>query len=236
MNDLVFGSEKTMTSLDLRDMINVCRKEAGESVVASRHFVARVEHELEGELALRKTFTQPSNGQQTIYYDLTLDQCMLVGMRESKSVRRSVLAKLKEMEAHQKVVLPDFTNPAIAARAWADEVEQKQIALLALEKAQPSVDYVKKYVEASSGSLGFRATAKLLEANERELRKFLVEGRVMYKLRGSWVPYADHLKSGLFEVRTGVINNRAFTQTLFTPKGVEWLAGKWARDNLYLPE
>lgn len=40
--------------------------------------------------------------------------------------------------------LPDFTNPAVAARAWADEVEAKQAALVQLEAAKPSVEFVQR--------------------------------------------------------------------------------------------
>jgi phage regulator Rha-like protein len=35
----------------------------------------------------------------------------------------------QELESKTLFALPDFTNPAIAARAWADEVEAKQIAI-----------------------------------------------------------------------------------------------------------
>ena len=64
---------------------------------------------------------------------------MLIGMRESKAVRRSVLSNLKDLKSklssstHQ-VVIPDFNDPVAAARAWADQLEQRQV--LAIENKQ----------------------------------------------------------------------------------------------------
>ncbi|WP_404840907.1 hypothetical protein, partial [Alkalilimnicola ehrlichii] len=102
------------------------RLEHGESEVANRHFLARVEDELEGELGPRKTFTHPRNGAKVGFYELTRDQCTLVGMRESKAVRRTVLAKLKAMDS----ALPVIKDPQLAAVATMltqlDAVKQEQ--------------------------------------------------------------------------------------------------------------
>ena len=102
MNNLsVTEPSSTMTSIELREIINAARVAHGETEVENRHFLLRIEDELEGEIGDRKTFTHPQNHKQIGYYDLTRDQCALVGMRESKGVRRSVLAKLKEVEQAQ---------------------------------------------------------------------------------------------------------------------------------------
>lgn len=87
-----------MTSLELREIVNAARVEHGESKVRNDQFLARIEDELEGELGRCKTFAAPKTNTPMKGYDLTRDQCTLVGMRESKAVRRSVLAKLKSVE------------------------------------------------------------------------------------------------------------------------------------------
>lgn len=115
MNSLIVASGAsqqgvTMSSTDLLVYVNDARKWLGEPVVANRHFLSRIEDELEGELPPRKSFTHPNNGASVSYYDLTEDQCKLVAMRESKAVRRRVLAKLKELESRQHVTLPDMTT------------------------------------------------------------------------------------------------------------------------------
>jgi len=222
-----------MSSIELREMINDARALAGEPKVRNDHFLSRVEDELGDELeGVQKYFT-PHHGNQVATYDLTLDQCMLVGMRESKAVRRSVLKKLKDMEGPKVLAtLPDFSNPAAAARAWAEQFELQQQANQALAIAAPKAEFVDKYVE-STGLKGFRQTAKLLGANEARFREFLLDKKIMYRMGGEWQTYSGHINAGRFDVKTGTSETgHAFNQTKFTPKGVAWVAGLWAQYHL----
>ena len=97
MNQLITKEQNgdlTMSSRELRDIINAARVEHGESKVRNDHLLARIEDEIGAELGGCKTFTHPQSGTKMRYYNLNQDQCLLVGMRESKAVRRNVLAKL----------------------------------------------------------------------------------------------------------------------------------------------
>ncbi|NMY77714.1 phage antirepressor protein [Pseudomonas rhodesiae] len=224
---------RTMSSIELRDVINEARLSAGEPKVRNDHFLARIEDELGDELEGVKKYYTPVHGNQVATYSLTLDQCMLVGMRESKAVRRSVLKKLKALEAPRVIAtLPDFSNPAAAARAWAEQFELQQQANHALAIAAPKVEFVDKYVE-STGLKGFRQTAKLLGANEARFREFLLDKKIMYRMGGEWQAYSGHIDAGRFDVKTGTSDSgHAFNQTKFTPKGVTWVAGLWAQYKL----
>lgn len=224
---------RTMSSIELREVINDARVLAGEPKVRNDHFLSRVEDELGDDLeGVQKYFT-PHHGNQVATYDLTLDQCMLVGMRESKAVRRSVLKKLKGLEGPRVIAtLPDFSNPAAAARAWAEQFELQQQANQALAIAAPKAEFVDKYVE-STGLKGFRQTAKLLGANEARFREFLLDKKIMYRMGGEWQAYSGHIDAGRFDVKTGTSDSgHAFNQTKFTPKGVTWVAGLWAQYKL----
>lgn len=149
---------------------------------------------------------------------------------------------LKVIRAYDELVtapepiqaLPNFDNPVEAARAWADECEAKQNALVVaeeqtrqIEEAKPSVEFVENYT-TSIGNKGFRKVAKLLGANEKEFRAFLVSARIMYKLDGEWMPYQNHLTLNRFVVTTGT-NHEGFVYNAakFTPKGVYWVSGLW---------
>lgn len=145
------------------------------------------------------------------------------------SVRRTGEFSLKPRVL---ATLPDFTNPAAAARAWAEQFELQQAASQALAIAAPKVEFVDKYVE-STGLKGFRQTAKLLRANEARFREFLLDKKVMYRMGGEWQAYQQHIDAGRFEVKTDTADNgHAFNQTKFTPKGVTWVAGLWAQYKL----
>lgn len=141
----------------------------------------------------------------------------------------------QELEEKQAAALPDFTNPAEAARAWADQVEAKQEAVLQLEHAKPAVQFVDKYVDGS-GLKGFRQVCKLLNANESRFREFLCDAKVMYRLGGEWVPYQPHIDAGRFVTKTGInnTNGRAFNEAKFTPKGINWIAGEWAKHQIQI--
>ena len=53
--------------------------------------------------------------------------CLISGY--NAKLRMTIIKRLDELESKTVSQLPDFTNPAEAARAWADEMEQKQVAL-----------------------------------------------------------------------------------------------------------
>lgn len=134
MNNLILPSASgaTMTSVDLRDVINTARIEFGETKVRNDQLVSRIEDELCGELGVCKIIAHPQSGVEMRYYDLTIDQCMLVGMRESKYVRRKVLEILNKPSIPQTY--------AEALRLAADQADQ-------LALAAPKVSYYDKVVE-----------------------------------------------------------------------------------------
>lgn len=220
------NQKQTMSSLDLLVVINESRKEFNESIVANRHFVARIEDELEGELLPRKTFTHPSNNQQVAYYDLTLEQCMLVGMRESKAVRRSVLAKLKELEV-KKPRLPDFTNPYEAALAWASEYKAKEEALLGKAEAEhklviaaPKINHYDTVVERTNLINATQVGTKI-GMSARVLNEHLSRLSVYNKsVSRSKVFRQWFIDEGYGEVKQ---TDNGFTQSLFTTKGEAWI-------------
>ena len=150
MNNItVTESLSTITSLVLREIINTARVEYGENPVRNDQLLVRIEDELDGELSVAKLSQPLRGGTPQRYYDLTRDQCALVGMRESKGVRRSVLAKLKEVEQAQLHL--NKPDPAIyleqAEHLLRREVRMfKQHALTELDSNLYTFRSVAKYV------------------------------------------------------------------------------------------
>lgn len=168
------------------------------------------------------------------HLDRELTETLLTGY--SIPLRRKVIHRLHELEqiVAPRVIatLPDFSNPAAAARAWAEQFELRQAANQALAIAAPKVEFVDNYV-TSTGLKGFRQTAKLLGANEARFREFLLDKKIMYRMGGEWQAYSGHIDAGRFDVKTGTSEGgHAFNQTKFTPKGVTWVAGLWAQYKL----
>lgn len=229
-------AQPTMSSIELLALINQARAAFNEPEVRRNQFNARVEDELEGT-HYKKTVVTNENGTESVVFELSQDQCMLVSMRESKAVRRWVLNRLNALETERKqvvhppVVIPDFMSPAEAARAWAAEFEAKQQAQQALALAAPKVEFVDRYVEAT-GLFTFREVAKLLKANEARFREFLLDQKIMYRLGfgGKLTAYQNHVDAGRFEMKTDTAKNgHSYKRTMFTTKGVHWVAGQWAK-------
>lgn len=143
MNELIANNELNMTSYEfLTNIINPIRKSNGEPAIQNRHFLEKVEDEID-DLGAGNFITRYGN--KVKYYDLNYEQMMLIGMRESKVVRKNVLEKLQELSKESSFSqLPDFTNPIEAARAWADQYEAKEIAQQALIEAKPKIDYFER--------------------------------------------------------------------------------------------
>lgn len=219
-NLIAVEAEVSMSSLDfLNNIINPSRIEAGEKPVRPSDFHARVNDEIDEELNY-ENFVVGRTGHKSHYTMLNMEQMTLVGMRESKAVRRSVLAKLKVMHGPQ---IPQSLPEAL--RLAADLAEQKAVLESKLAIAAPKAEFVDHYVEAS-GLIGFREAAKLLNVKESDFRLFLLDNGIMYRLAGKMTPYAQHLDAGRFTVKTGEAGNgHAFTQVKFTPKGIQWIAG-----------
>lgn len=176
---------------------------------------------------------QDSTGRSLPCFNLDREHtdCLLTGY--SAAMRMAVIKRWRELEGGRVIAtLPDFSNPAAAARAWAEQFELQQAANQALAIAAPKVEFVDRYVE-STGLKGFRQTAKLLGANEARFREFLLDKRIMYRMGGEWQAYQNHVDAGRFDVKTGTSESgHSFNQAKFTPKGVTWVAGLWAQYKL----
>lgn len=179
----------------------------------------------EDALKFQRIYLDTMNRQRTEYHlDREHTECLITGY--SAILRMKVIKRLHELEESQPVKIP--RTFAEALRLAAEMEEEKDRLQLQLTEAAPKVAFVDRYVTATS-SMTFRQVAKLLEAKEPELRLFLIESRVMYRLNGVLTPYSQHIEAGRFEVRTGTTteSNYMFSQSRFTAKGVQWIGGLW---------
>ena len=131
-------------------------------------------------------------------------------------------------------VLPSYAidDPIERAKKWIEEAREKQAVIQQLEIQAPKVAFVDKYV-AGNGNKTFRQVAKLLQIKENAFRDFLESNKIMYRLNGEWAVYSNHTDAKRFHVKTGVSGSgHAFNQALFTPKGVEWIAGELAKSQV----
>lgn len=135
-NLITTGNTLTMSSFELLDLVNQARSQFGEREVRRADFTARCRDELDGEYYETFVVKNP-RGPASEGIRLTKDQCLLVSMRESKAVRRSVVAKLNEMDQPKQLSTIEILQMALesekARLALSAQVEQQAVRIIALE-------------------------------------------------------------------------------------------------------
>lgn len=148
----------------------------------------------------------------------------------SVQMRHAIVCRWQELEAAQAKPPSQLSRMEILELAM--QAEQGRIeAEKKLALAAPKVAFVDKYVQAT-GLFTFREVAKLLKANEARFREFLLDQKIMYRLGfgGDLTAYQNHADAGRLEVKTNTAKNgHSYKRTMFTTKGVHWVAGQWAK-------
>lgn len=221
MNQLIIGNIVTMSSQEIADL------------VGSRHDNVKIAID---RLVSRGVISQPAmqdgqksgNGVIVQEYRVCKRDSFIVVAQLSPEFTAALVDRWQELE--QSTTPKTFAD---ALRLAADQQEQIEHQQAQLAIAAPKAEFVDRYVEGT-GLKGFRQVAKLIKAKENLFREFLVDQKIQYRLGGEWCAYQNHIDAGRFEVRTGSSqhSDHVFTEPKFTPKGVNWIAGLWAKNLL----
>lgn len=172
-----------------------------------------------------------------IYLNRELTETLLTGY--SASARLKVIRRWHELEEQvvtPTVLLPNFNDPAIAARAWADEVEQKQAALVQAQQATEQLAIAAPKAEAldriAAGDENVTLTqaAKILSIKRDTLTQWLHANGWVYRQNGSWVAYDAQIRTGRLAYKEAKYTDDTTGQEVhrpychITPKGLTWLA------------
>ena len=208
-----------VNSYDFWKQLNLFREDAGENPVQHRDFLKRVSNEC--EIGVSETFVHPQNGQVYPCVYLDHDQMMLVGMRESKVVRKKVLEWLKTID--NQTMQPAYQLPqnfAEALRLAADLQDQAEQHTRIIEQQRPKVEYHDRLMN-SSGGMCLRDALKSIGCKPNNATEWL---RVNGYLGWGNKPYQKDIEAGRFELKQFQdYGGSIHTQTLVTAKGAEWL-------------
>lgn len=218
MNNLVNVTShkvETMSSTELSDLLNYEKKEVNKKIRAM--FEAEIAG---GEISL----ALDSQGRVSEYHLNELYSTMFVGRWNNPFLRK--LAQFWIDRKNDKPALPDFTNPAEAARAWATEFEQKQIALEKIEADKPKVEFAES-ISSSVNSFDLSEASKRLKVKglgPNKLRAWLRQNGVLMRDNKPYQKFMD----GRFEIETRVRTNidgekESYFVTMITPRGFIWL-------------
>ena len=159
-----------------------------------------------------------------------------LGFKASNEVAQGFQAKLADeilpairktgsYSVKQAPALPDFTDPVIAARAWADAMEQKQLAESKVEELAPKADFYDAVADSET-LFSMADTAKVLDMGigRNKLFKFLRDKGV---LQNDNMPYQRFVDAGYFKVVEGkyeVNENVVVSKTTYVKqKGIDYI-------------
>ena len=152
--------------------------------------------------------------------DMAKEICMLQRNEKGKQARQYFLQLEKEWNSPEAVM-------ARALRMAQEKLERVKAinSNLTVQNAimQPKAEYFDGLCDRESLT-GIRETAKLLGLKQNDFVKWLIDHKYIYRdKRGRLMPYAEHVDSGLFEIKETYNEKTDWTgvQTLVTVKGKE---------------
>ena len=223
------AAEATMSS---REIAEICEARHNDVIATIERLINEEVLRLGRNTA--RAHQADGGGRPTMVYDLTKRDCLVVISGYSAALRAKIIDRWMALEAAAPApALPQ--SFADALRLAADQQDMIAAQAEQLAAAAPAVEFVERYAD-STGTKGFREVAKLLRAKESDFREFLIDQKIMYRLNGALTPHAPHMDAGRFCVKAGTaqVSGHAYNAARFTPKGVTWIAGEWAKHQVAL--
>lgn len=171
-------------------------------------------------------------GRPTVEYALSIEMAKELSMVENNEkgrIARKYFIACEEKLKQGVLVMPNFSNPAEAARAWADQYE-KNLALEAHNKElkeenqhlAPKGEYFDDLV-ARNLLTNFTKVAHQLNIKRKTFIDWLIRDKFIYRdQKNKLVPYAKYAHT-YFHINDtkGKYSKWAGNQTLITPEGKE---------------
>ena len=213
-----FGeSQQTMSSLEIARLTG---KPHNDVMKAIRKMEPAWEKVHEGKFSLMYREVEIGNGakRQDPYYELTKTECLYVATKFNDEARAKLVIRWEELEKKARanmLQLPDFTNPAEAARAWAQEYEQKTTLMienkrleeeniqLAVENQELKND--KNYLDLIMRSKALLTVSQIAQdygMSGKALNKKLADMGIQYSINGQWILYARYKDCGYVSSRS----------------------------------
>lgn len=143
-----------------------------------------------------------ARSQKTIEYYLTLDMAKELSMVENnekgKEARRYFIACENTLKEN-KVKIPDFNNPALAARAWADEYEKKQLLQTRLDIVEPKAALADQALRDKTEHYSITDAGKHLGINQKLMFQVIRDHGLLTQKR---LPTQKALNYGVLLERT----------------------------------
>lgn len=251
------GGEERITSLEIASLIGKPHNDVMKAIRKMENAWLKV---CKGKFSLSSKMVEMPNGgvREQPYYSLTKRESLYIATKFNDEARAKLVLRWEELENKERasvVSLPDFTNPAIAARAWADQFEKNQVLTLENRKQREELDKASQEIVELSATITqskpkttyfdvmmknkstsvITSTAQDYGMSAKSFNKLLNEMGIQHKVAGQWVLYRQYLDKGYVSSEPVTITHNDGTQTIkyiskWTQKGryflYEFLKGK----------
>ncbi|WP_051526511.1 phage antirepressor KilAC domain-containing protein [Alkanindiges illinoisensis] len=170
----------------------------------------------------------PQNYQQYPEYQLDHQLTMILITGYSVPLRAAVINRWSELE--QRNLLPDFTDPAATAIAWAEQYRLKQQAEQQIAQLVPKAEALDR-ITNTADLFGIREACNALKISQTQLTTMLIECKWAFRTpKGKLQGYANRTKQG---VLTHIVTQpkpdnhgveHVYQQLKITSKGITVLA------------
>lgn len=156
------------------------------------------------------TYTDKANRKQKCF-TLTKKGCLILASGYDALLRERIINRWEELEKQvrkNEIVMPNFSNPAEAARAWADQYEKSKMLEAKIKEDEPFTIFGKAMILVKEGCL-MEQFAKLLTQTgvvigRNNLFKWLRENGYLCKRGESRnMPIQKYVEQDLFQIKTG---------------------------------
>lgn len=176
------------------------------------------------------TYKVEGNNKTYPCYDITKLGCEMIAnkLTGKKGIMFTAeyVKRFNEMkEGKITPALPDFTNPVIAARAWADAMEKKQLAESQVNELTPKAEFYDTVADSES-LMSMADTCKILDMGigRNKLFALLREKGILQKDN---MPYQRFVDAGYFKVVEGKYEaneNVVISKTTYVKqKGIDYI-------------
>lgn len=225
MEDIV--RKETMTSLEIAEVTGRNHKDVMRSIREMEEAWIKVNGR---KFALVEY--KDAKGEMRPCYSLSKTECLYIATKFNDEARAKLVLRWEELENQvrkSEIVMPNFSNPAEAARAWADQYE-RNLALEANNKElkeenqtlAPKGEYFDDLV-ARNLLTNFTKVAHQLNIKRKTFIEWLIRDKFIYRdQKNKLVPYAKYAHT-YFHINDtkGKYSKWAGNQTLITPEGKE---------------
>ena len=146
---------------------------------------------------LRFEATYETKGREHKCYKLPKNEVLILVSGYSIPLRAAIVRRLDELEKQNKLLVPDFSNPAEAARAWANAYEAQQKALAMVERKQIALEEIietRTHIQNKKVATAMNTASVAVRQNDK-LREQIGDSKTYKQAKAiSWLPEIFNLK------------------------------------------